>query len=265
MSVTIFPDNVRLKPIALPTEHGGWSFILEPLLLGLAVAPSWTALLVAVGSLSVFLFRQPIRIVWNDFSAGRNTGRTHAALVFGGIYFVVASTCLSAAIAEDPRVAIPLIAGIPFGVAVLLLDSRKQSRSLTAEILGPVALGSTGAAVAIGGGMSVAMGAVIWGLILARALPAILYVRARLRLEYGETPGLVAPIGSHAVALAGTVALGVSKLVPHVASVAYLLLLVRACFGLSRLRRPLTARGVGFSEIGWGLFTIVFLAFVLHL
>lgn len=265
MSATIFPENVRLKPIALPTEHGGWGFILEPLLLGLAVAPSWTGVLVALGSLAVFLFRQPIRIVWNDFAAGRNTPRTHAALVFGGIYFVLACVFLSAAIAENTRIALPLLVAAPLGIAVLLFDLRRQSRSLAAELLGPVALGSTGAAVAVAGGLTLTDSIVIWGLVVARAIPAILYVRARLRLEYGEGPSLAPAILSHVFALIAVATLGAIGFAPLVAAVVFVLLLTRAVLGMSRLRRKLSAKAVGFSEIGWGIFTIVFLAFVLSL
>jgi hypothetical protein len=265
LSVTIFPDNVRLKPIALPTEHGGWGFILEPLLLGLAVAPSWTGLLVAMGALAGFLFRQPIRIIWADFAADRDTPRTHAALVFGGIYFVSACIFLSAAIAENTAVAVPLLAALPAGVAVLFFDSMRRSRSLVPEILGPVALGSTAASVAVAGGWSMTMAVVLWGLVVARSVPAILYVRARLRLDYGEGPGLGVPIGSHVVALGGALALGVAGLVAYVVSIPYLILLVRACAGLSRLRRTSGAKVVGFTEIGWGVFTIVSLALLLRI
>ena len=31
--------SVPLKSVALPTEHGGWGFTLEPLLLGLLLSP----------------------------------------------------------------------------------------------------------------------------------------------------------------------------------------------------------------------------------
>ncbi|VAV92581.1 Putative membrane-spanning protein, partial [hydrothermal vent metagenome] len=32
-------SRVNVRSIALPTEHGGWGFTLEPILLGLLVAP----------------------------------------------------------------------------------------------------------------------------------------------------------------------------------------------------------------------------------
>jgi hypothetical protein len=265
LSVTIFPEQVRLKPIALPTEHGGWGFILEPLLLGLAVAPSWTGLIVAIGAVAAFLFRQPLRIIWSDFSSGRDTPRTQAALVIAGIYFVTACTCLSAAFAQEHMIVVPLLVALPAGATVLFLDARRQSRTLWVEILGPVALGSTGAAVALGGGLELPQAFVIWLLISARAIPAILYVRARLRLEYGEEVGRAAPIVGHVLAIAASSALAFAGLVAHVVSLVYLVLLTRAGFGLSRLRRPSSAKAVGFSEVGWGVFTIVSLALLLRL
>ncbi|MDX2007394.1 MAG: hypothetical protein SFU83_19325 [Meiothermus sp.] len=35
------PNNTKvpLRSVALPNEHGGWGFTLEPILLGLLVAP----------------------------------------------------------------------------------------------------------------------------------------------------------------------------------------------------------------------------------
>ena len=34
------PGGVRLRTVALPVEHGGWGISLEPVVLGLLVAPS---------------------------------------------------------------------------------------------------------------------------------------------------------------------------------------------------------------------------------
>ena len=43
-------QRVRLRSIALPTEHGGWGFTLEPILLGLLVAPTWAGFGLAVAT-----------------------------------------------------------------------------------------------------------------------------------------------------------------------------------------------------------------------
>ena len=46
-----------IRSVALPTEHGGWGFLAEPILPGLLVAPSWAGLLLSLAALAVFLDR----------------------------------------------------------------------------------------------------------------------------------------------------------------------------------------------------------------
>jgi hypothetical protein len=36
------PLTVRIKSIAPPVEHGGWAFLIEPLLLGLFLCCIWS-------------------------------------------------------------------------------------------------------------------------------------------------------------------------------------------------------------------------------
>ena len=51
-------SRVRIRSIALPTEHGGWGFTLEPILLGLLVAPSAAAWEISAAALGIFLARR---------------------------------------------------------------------------------------------------------------------------------------------------------------------------------------------------------------
>ncbi len=46
--------TVALRPVALPTEHGGWSLTLEPVVLGLMVEPGWAGL--ALGTVAILGF-----------------------------------------------------------------------------------------------------------------------------------------------------------------------------------------------------------------
>src|SRR5690606_8314064 len=59
------------RAVALPAEHGGWSFWLEPILLGLLLAPTIAGLWLALASFGVFLSRQPFKIAWADRQRGR--------------------------------------------------------------------------------------------------------------------------------------------------------------------------------------------------
>ncbi|GIW24085.1 MAG: hypothetical protein KatS3mg069_0352 [Meiothermus sp.] len=70
--------QVPLKTVALPNEHGGWGFTLEPILLGLLVAPSWAGLGLGVFALAAFFTRHPLKLWLADLSASAEE-RTTAA------------------------------------------------------------------------------------------------------------------------------------------------------------------------------------------
>jgi len=57
------------RTVVLPREHGGWSLIAEPALLGLLVAPSWAGVALALAGLVAFLARQPLRLFLVDRTA----------------------------------------------------------------------------------------------------------------------------------------------------------------------------------------------------
>jgi hypothetical protein len=50
-------ERSTLRAVAVPTEHGGWSLTLEPVLLGLMVAWSWPGLSLGVAAMLAFLAR----------------------------------------------------------------------------------------------------------------------------------------------------------------------------------------------------------------
>ena len=89
--------NVRLRPIALPTEHGGWALVGAPILLGLWVAPSVSGACLGVASLAVFLARQPAGLALGDWRRGRRYPRTAWAAGFALGYVLVALSAFACA------------------------------------------------------------------------------------------------------------------------------------------------------------------------
>ncbi|MCS7003288.1 MAG: YwiC-like family protein, partial [Dehalococcoidia bacterium] len=81
-----------IRSVALPSEHGGWSFLLEPILLGLAVAPSWLGALLGVSALGAFLTHQPLKTAIKDRLKGRRPPRAiwaeRFALGYGAIALI---------------------------------------------------------------------------------------------------------------------------------------------------------------------------------
>ena len=59
-------EHIRWRSIAIPAEHGGWGMLFGPILLGLLVVPSMTAVFLAVLYIAAFLARTPLKIVWKN-------------------------------------------------------------------------------------------------------------------------------------------------------------------------------------------------------
>ncbi len=78
---------------------------------------------------------------------------------------------------------------------------------------------------------------------MARAIPSIVYVRARLRLERGAATSRAPVHVAHLVALAAGLGLYVAGLAPALMAV-----------GLGVLAgRPAKAKQIGFGELGYGV------------
>ena len=64
-----------LRTVALPSEHGGWGLTLEPVLLGLLVAHSVSALCIGLAAVLAFLARTPLKLAVVDARRGRTLER----------------------------------------------------------------------------------------------------------------------------------------------------------------------------------------------
>jgi len=114
-------------------------------------------------------------------------------------------------------------------------------------------LAASAPAIALAGGWEWSAAWTLWLLLQARAVPSILYVRARLRLERGNKIDRRPSIISHLTAIAVGAALWSADVAPLLTTCALVVLLVRSVRGLSQSRRPAKAMEVGFSELGFGL------------
>ncbi len=265
MSTTILPADVRLRPIALPMEHGGWGFLFEPILLGLALAPSGRGVALAVAAIASFLVRQPLKILWSDFVADRKSPRTGIAIAFAAAYAAIALLSLATAFYGAFQSVAPLLFAGPLVLTLLWYDAKGKSREIVPELGAPVALASVGASIAMLGGWTLPAAAAVWALLALRAVPTVLYVRSRLRLEHRRATNLALPLAAHAASISAALGLSSLGLAPFSALPLYGVLLLRAGVGLSTLRQKASARSVGFSEIGWGALAVLWLTLAFRL
>jgi hypothetical protein len=251
----------QIRSVALPSEHGSWSFLFEPLLLGLLVAGSPKGWLLAAAMLCAFLIHQPLKLALKDRLKGRRSPRTAWAERFAAGYGALALLLLAlVGIKSDPRFVLPLLLGLPFLLVQVRYDARNRSRALLPELCGTVALGSAASAVAMLGGWSFGAALPLWLLMVSRSIPSILYVRARLRLEHGKSVSPYSAWGAHVAALLIVALLAAVNIVPVAVIGAWALLLARAVIGLSSRRRARPAKVIGLLDVAYGLILVAMAA-----
>lgn len=241
--------RVRLKPIALPAEHGSWGFLLEPLVLGLALAPTLAGAGLALAVAAVFLVRNPLRIFLRARAGSKGSPRLRVARRVAIIYAAAAALGVAVCIAETGwRPLWPLAVVSPLVVLFVVYDSRNRGRTAIAEAFGPLGLAAAAPAIALAAGWNVAPALATWAILAAKALPTVVYVRARLRLEDGESIRVWPATLAHAAGVTVTVVLWRGALAPAATAVALAVLTVRAVVGLTPLRWGRRPKQIGILE-----------------
>ncbi|OAN36332.1 prenyltransferase [Chloroflexus islandicus] len=205
-------SSVRLRPIALPVEHGGWGLLAAPVALGLWLAPSLAGVWLGLAALGAFLTRQPLKLALGDYQRGKRYPRTiwaeRFALGYGAIALIGLILAIRSAAAPFW---LPIALAVPIALGQLLFDVRKQSRALVAELFGAVAISALAAAIMMADGWPLWPALLVWLLLAIQSVTAIIYVRIRLRLARNEPARRMPAFLWHGAALAiasGSVALG---------------------------------------------------------
>jgi hypothetical protein len=247
-AVATATTSINVRPLAVPNEHGGWGILLEPLLIGLLVAPSAGGAAIAVAMIATFFVRHPLKFAARDWLQRKRYPRTRVCEKFVAAYGAIAiGALLFAAWMSDPRSLLPLLLALPLAALQFAYDARNRGRELTPELCGAIGAGAGGAACVLAGGGTIAVAGLIWLLAAFRAAPAVLHVRALLRRRKFS-----ASIITHVLALAIVIALRLTA--PIVAI--FTLLLLRAATGPLRASnsRPSV---IGIEEVMWGIATVI--------
>ncbi len=250
--------RVALRLVVVPTEHGSWSFLFEPIALGLLVSPSWSGALVALAALAAFLARQPLKLFVVDRRRGKVYPRTHVAeRAFATLALLAAAALAGAVVTARGPLLVAVGLAAPLAAATLAFDLDRRSREAAGELAGALAVGAVASAVALAGGWPAARSFALWGVLAGRTVPTILFVRARLRLEKGQPPRMGWALASQALAIGGVALLALRRVAPWAAAAAMAVLAARAAWGLSPARPRLKTWQLGLTEIGYGLLVVL--------
>lgn len=253
----------RLRSVAMPSEHGGWGLTGEPVLLGLAVAPSIAGLCIGVAAVLAFLARTPLRIVLVDRHRHRDLERT--ALARRVLAVEVAVIIVLAAIAlwrAETMFWWPVLIAAPLVAIELVYDMRSRSRRLAPELAGTFGICSVAAMILLAGGRDTPEAIAVWLILAARATTAIPHVRALIARMRGRTPSSTGLLLADAAALALAVVAAVLAPATTAGAVA-----VAAVVVIQRVTatKPAPPKVVGIRQTILGLGVVVATVIGIHL
>lgn len=193
----------EVHSVALPSEHGGWSLTVEPVVLGLIVAWSWSGLALGAAAVVAFVARTALKVVLVDRWRHRWLARTRlAARVVALEAGLLAVLFAVAAVGARGPFWVPLFVAAPLVAVELWFDMRSRSRRVVPELCGTVGIGSVAAAIVLADGGDTALAIGLWAVAAARAIAAVPYVRTQLVRSRGHAPALGPSDLAQAVAVA---------------------------------------------------------------
>lgn len=246
----------QLRSVAVPTEHGGWSLTLEPVVLGLLVEPSWAGLALGLVALLAFIARAPLKLALVDRTRGRDLERTRLARRVAAVELslLIALVGLAFLLAEQSFLW-PLALAAPLILIELWYDSRSRSRRMVPELTGVVGVAAVAAAIVLAGGGADRLAAGLWVVAAARAVAAITFVRVQLRRAKGQPRTLWLSDGFQ-VAAVGAVLIGWAADAISVAGVVAIVAL--ALIHVVLVRRPVPATPIlGAQQVVLGLAVVL--------
>lgn len=284
---------MKLTQLAFPTEHGGWGFLSEAIILGLLLAPSSAGIWMALSAFFFFLLYQPVKIflakvssgiqpqtsrltmilLGPDFPAqdkqgeaklpeknGADKFRTLALTLFiagysllAGLFLYLALPGVSSTFWVIPGLTLPLL-------AIQWTSSwRRDVRSIRSELSGAVAVAAMAPMIMVVGGWTLQSALLVWLLLSIRASSSIHFIRQALAASRGKPYSLSSV---RRVYLEGLVILGLLMLLRHIPILAFFSFGYMALRAIKRLRKceNLKAKDLGLSELRAGLLNVLLIA-----
>jgi hypothetical protein len=242
--------------LILTKEHGSWSLALEPIALGLLVAPSIAGSALAIAAIAGFFLRRPLKILFREANGERREIALAGIFVLAAIAF--SGLWLAAKIGGLEKLW-PLIPAALAGLAFVGFDSRNEGREGAAEISGAFAFGILPAAFATLAGWNFIAAISLAAVALARSVPTVLFVRAFLRIRKGCATNIAPAIVGATIGFLLVASLVFFKTVPWPATLFALALTARAVFLLGT-RPNFSAKVIGVAEAIFGAAMVLSLA-----
>ncbi len=202
------------KALVVPTEHGAWSWLLVPFLVGTLVASlagqpapfsDLALVFTLIGGLSAYMSRQPATALARIRRGRGRKADESLALAWTLGFGLVAAFCLLGLLALGRTALAALIAPFALVLVMYLLASRSGRagiRALSMELTGAVGLALMAPAAYIAA--TDAIDPIVWKLWILLVLQnvlGVLYVRTRIADTHGRPAERQLMLGGHVAAL----------------------------------------------------------------
>lgn len=169
------------RRVAVPSEHGGWGLTLEPVLLGLMIAPSLVGAVVGLGAFIAFFVRSPLKLVVIDVRRKRWLDRSKLAMRFAiGELVVLAGIAVAALWVAGRSWLVPVVIALPLVGVEFWFDIRSRGRRLIPELCGAIGISSVVAVIVLASGNRTSLAVGAWLVLSARAVGSIPFVRVQI-------------------------------------------------------------------------------------
>lgn len=256
MTVADVSASVSERPlwraVAVPSEHGGWGLTLEPVLLGLLIAPSMVGAMLGVGAFVAFLLRTPLKLIVIDVRRKRWLNRSQLATKFAiGELLVLAAIASAALWAAGWSWLLPVVIAAPLVGVEFWFDVRSRGRQLVPELCGSVGIASVVSVIVLASGNSFGLAIGAWLVLSARSAGAIPFIRVQIARLRGTSESTQSSDAAQAVALAMGVA---AVIIDRQMSAGFIGLFALALLQLAWVRQtPLPAKKLGLRQMVLGV------------
>jgi len=229
--------------------------LLEAVLVGGIVAPSWAVAAIAGAALAACFARRAIVVGWVARAYQSEPTLRKKARVFALILVLIAIGLMTLAtvLARQPRaLALVALVAVCLGLFQMSREACKQGRSLAGELSGAWVLALVAALVILAGSPDAVAAGVVASLLMLKQMVSIQYIRFRLRRSRGQPADdhLLAAVLACAVAV---VVLATSEALGWLGASAVLVLLGRACWMHRPTDAPISPARLGITELALGM------------
>ena len=243
------------KQILIPTEHGSWSWLFVPYLIGIGVTQTFSlaTFLVLVAGLSVFLMRQP-GMVWSRARTGHGR-RSDGSIAARVLVALVVLALLALAGLLLLGVTDILWLTVPTLIVVLLYLTAARNRRSRMRVLGMEIVGAASLALMAPAAIIAAYGQATpeaWSVFLLAAWQNVLsvfYVRQRIADTHERPSRRPLSLAAHLLGFGSVVATAVLQFTPWLAALPFLGFLIRAIWTYTQPRPISNIKKFGFTEL----------------